>query len=182
MSPRSTRCPRPAASGIPSRSRPRAHISSWCSTTEDRRYAAFKARPKHCDRPRDWPDQTDDHAGARLRRMGVFGLAGLPGLGDGGSPSDGRGADLCPALCPVPPGRDRRAGRSRRARPCLQTVGSDPKNGPPVKGNGSGELRPPPTRWWPSEVFKSVCLPRKSATSASTPVRVGSAPRCARFQ
>jgi hypothetical protein len=37
----------------------------------------------------------------RLRRMGVFGLAGLPGNGDGSSPSDGRGPHLRPALCPV---------------------------------------------------------------------------------
>ena len=41
-----------------------------------------------------------------------------PASRDGSSPSDGRGADLCPALCPVHAGRDRRRGRSRCARPC----------------------------------------------------------------
>ena len=40
-----------------------------------------------------------------------------PASRDGSSPSDGRGPDLCPALCPVHAGRDRRRGRSRCARP-----------------------------------------------------------------
>ena len=40
-----------------------------------------------------------------------------PATRDGSSPSDGRGPDLCPALCPVHAGRDRRRGRSRCARP-----------------------------------------------------------------
>src|SRR4249920_1900792 len=59
------------------------------------------------------PDQTDDHAGPRLRRVGVVRLAGLPGFGDGSSPSDGSGPDLCPALCPVHPGRNCRRRRPR---------------------------------------------------------------------
>ena len=87
---------------------------------------------KHRDRPGQRPDQTDDHAGARLRRMGVFGLAGLPGLRDGSSPSDGRGPDLCPALCPVHAGRDRRRGRSRCARPARRRATPRPKT---ARGN-----------------------------------------------
>ena len=63
------------------------------------------------------PDPADDHAGAFLRRMDVLGLAGLPGQRDGSAASDGSGADLRPALCPVHAGRDCRRGRSRCARP-----------------------------------------------------------------
>ena len=71
--------------------------------------------------------------GPCLRRMGFFGLACLPGLGDGCSPSDGRGADLCPALCPVHPGRDRRGGRPRCAGPFLSNGGPSPKKWPADK-------------------------------------------------
>ena len=45
-----------------------------------------------------------------LRRMGVLGLAGLLRQRDQRPASDGRRAHLCPALCPVHPGRDRRRG------------------------------------------------------------------------
>ena len=53
--------------------------------------------------------------GPFLRRMAVVGLAGLSGRGNRRSASDGSGADLCPALWPVHPGRDCRRGRSRCA-------------------------------------------------------------------
>ena len=67
-----------------------------------------------------------------------------PASRDGSSPSDGRGADLCPALCPVHAGRDRRRGRSRCARPAFKRSMPGPKNGPPVrKGLGSGRGYPP---------------------------------------
>ena len=64
-------------------------------------------------------------AGARLRRMDVLGLAGLPVIGDGSAAPDGRGPDLCPALCPVHPGRDRRRGRSRCTGQPHRTVSGD---------------------------------------------------------
>ena len=59
------------------------------------------------------------HHGARpfVRRMGLLRLAGVPGQRDRGPASDGRGADLCPALCPVHPGGDCRGGRPRCAGP-----------------------------------------------------------------
>ena len=53
-----------------------------------------------------------------------------PASRDGSSPSDGRGPDLCPALCPVHAGRDRRRGRSRCARPRPSSGRSRPANGP----------------------------------------------------
>ena len=88
------------------------------STSSANAWASMRSRPsRHRHRPGQRPDQTDDHPGPRLRRMGVLGLAGLPGQRDGSSPPDGRRAHLCPALCPVHPGRDRRRGRSRCARP-----------------------------------------------------------------
>ena len=61
------------------------------------------------------PDPADHRAGARLRRMDLVGLAGLPGQRNRGPATDGGGADLCPALRPVHPGRHCRRGRSRCA-------------------------------------------------------------------
>jgi hypothetical protein len=45
-----------------------------------------------------------------LRGMGFVRLAGVPGQRDRGPPSHGRGADLCPALRALHPGRDCRGG------------------------------------------------------------------------
>jgi len=45
--------------------------------------------------------QFDDRARAFLGRMDRLGLAGLPDCRDRTSASDGRGPDLCPALCLV---------------------------------------------------------------------------------
>ena len=69
-------------------------------------------------------DPADDHPGAFVRGMGVFGLAGLPGQRDGRPASDGRRPHLCPALCPVHAGRDCGRGRSRRSRPRASDGGS----------------------------------------------------------
>jgi hypothetical protein len=49
------------------------------------------------------------------RGMGLIGLAGVPHQRDGGTAPDGRRPDLCPALCPIHPGGDRRRGRPRCA-------------------------------------------------------------------
>ena len=62
------------------------------------------------------PDPPDDAPGARLRGMDFLRLAGLPGQRNRGAASDGRGADLCPALRAVHAGRDCRRRRSRCAR------------------------------------------------------------------
>ena len=42
----------------------------------------------------------------------------------GGPAANGGRADVCPAICPVHAGRDRRRGRPRRARPAGSAVGS----------------------------------------------------------
>jgi hypothetical protein len=58
-----------------------------------------------------------DDARSRLRRMGFFRLAGLPGQRDGRAASVRRCPHLCPPLCAVHPGRDCRRRRSRCAGP-----------------------------------------------------------------
>ena len=50
-------------------------------------------------------DQAHHPSGACLGRMDCLGLAGLPPQRDGDAAPDGRGADLCAALCAVHPGR-----------------------------------------------------------------------------
>ena len=80
--------------------------------------ARDRNRSGHRHRPRQRPDQAHHHARARLRRMGVLGLAGLPGQRDGRTASARCCPHLCPPLCPVHAGRDCRRGRSRCARPC----------------------------------------------------------------
>ena len=117
-------------------------------------------RADHRDRPGGGPRPPDHHAGPRLRRMDLLGLAGLPGLGDRSPAPDGGGPDLCPALCPVRPGRDRRRGRSRRAaapRPAVTACGfvfpssyakrpgSRPGRRSPDRGSRPGGI-PPVTR------------------------------------
>ena len=54
--------------------------------------------------------RADDHACSRLRRMGVLGLAGLPGQRDSGAAPARRRPHLRPPLCAVHPGRDCRGG------------------------------------------------------------------------
>ena len=57
-----------------------------------------------------------DNAGVMRRvggviiALGVVGLAGVPGQRDVGAASDGGGADLCQALCPLHLGWDCRGG------------------------------------------------------------------------
>ena len=63
-----------------------------------------------------WHRQSDHGAGTFVRGMDLVRLAGLPDQRDRGAAPDGRGADLCPALCPVHAGRHCRRRRSRRAR------------------------------------------------------------------
>jgi hypothetical protein len=53
--------------------------------------------PDHCARP-------------FLRGMGLIGLAGVSGQRDRCTASDGGGAHLCPALCPLHPGGNCRRG------------------------------------------------------------------------
>ena len=71
-----------------------------------------------------------------------------PAIGDGSSPSDGRGPDLCPALCPVHAGRDRRRGRSRCARPRLSNGRSRPEKRPADQGKRfrMSPMPPAPTK------------------------------------
>jgi hypothetical protein len=77
--------------------------------------------------------------------MGVFGLAGLPGLRDGGSPSDGRGPDLCRryalfTLVGI-------AGEDDLDAPDLavQSIPPSPQNGPPASKPGSNGQMPAAT-------------------------------------
>ena len=51
-----------------------------------------------------------DHAGPRLRRMGLLRLAGLPGQRNGRAASVRGRPHLRPPLCPVHPGGDCRRG------------------------------------------------------------------------
>ena len=53
-----------------------------------------------------------------------------PATRDGSSPSDGRRPHLCPALCPVHAGRDRRRGRPRCARSRRSNDRAKPANRP----------------------------------------------------
>ena len=62
-------------------------------------------------------DPADHRAGPFLRRMDVLGLAGVSRQRDRRPAPDGRCPHLCPALCPVHPGRDCRRGRSGCAGP-----------------------------------------------------------------
>ena len=59
----------------------------------------------------------DHGAGTFFGGMGVVRLAGLPGQRNRGAAPNGSSADLCPALCPIHPGRHRRGRRPRRSGP-----------------------------------------------------------------
>src|SRR4051794_31536752 len=76
--------------------------------------------------------------------MGIFRLAGLPGLGNISSPSNGRGPDLCPPLRPCSPWSEL-PGRTISMRPTLpfNRWFQRQKSDPPIKGNGSVENEPP---------------------------------------
>ena len=62
-------------------------------------------------------DPPDDDARPFVRRVAVVGMAGVPNHRDGGAAPHGSGAHLCPTLRLIHPGRHRRRGRSRCARP-----------------------------------------------------------------
>ena len=84
-------------------------------------------------------------------RMGVVGLAGLPGQRNGRAASDGSRPHLCPTLCAVHPGWDCRRGRSR----CTGS-GSCPRKQRPIRRTDrlgkpqTGTLMPPGHRIIPA--------------------------------
>ncbi len=93
---------------------------SLCSAFERPRYRAQEPRsardrdhPDDLRRHRGWSHPPDHGACARLRRMGLVRLAGLSHQRSLGAASHGRSTDLCPPLCAVHPGRDRRGRRPR---------------------------------------------------------------------
>ena len=93
------------------------------------------------------PDPPHHPARPCLRRMDLLGLAGLRRQGGRGAASDGGGANLCPPLRPVCPGRDCRRGRSGRTR-CDRWVSGCHRatSGPRTQGKAAkGPLEPSPS-------------------------------------
>ena len=95
--------------------------------------------------PRSRPPRIDQTAGTvnlttvlahASGRMDLLRLAGLRHRRYCRAASDGRGADLCPPLCPLHSGRDCRRGRSRRTRPADAHT----------KGFGAAEAKRKPPR------------------------------------
>ena len=113
---------------------------------------------------RQRPDQAHHHARARLRRMGLVGLAGLPGQRNGRAPSARRCPHLCPPLCPVHPGRDCRRGRSRCARPLVADGPSGSQNGPVREGAAGSHQLAVFASGWPG-----LCRPRKGEPARKGP-------------
>jgi hypothetical protein len=102
---------------------------------------------------------TDDHAGPRLRRMGVFGLAGLPGLGNGSPHRMGAALTYADAMpCSRWSGSP---GRMISIDLALPTLDPGLKNGPQTKENGS-DARGKPA---PAKAFQGS---RKGANGVRT--------------
>jgi hypothetical protein len=59
----------------------------------------------HGHPPGERPDPADHASGACLRGMDLVRLAGVPGQRDRDPAPDGGGANLCPPLCTIRPGR-----------------------------------------------------------------------------
>ena len=83
---------------------------------QDLKPAGDRYHPADPDRTKHRTGTSHHPARSFLGRMDLFRLAGLRQQGHRGAAPDGGGAELCPPLCAVCPGRNCRRGRSRRAR------------------------------------------------------------------